>query len=200
MKAVMAEAPASLLAERRRTGAHQWDEVWDGVLHMPAMPNREHQTVEFQLHSWLDRFWARPFGNRVFQQINLTTPGGWPDQNYRVPDLLLLTPDRFGIDKNEYFEGAPKVVVEIRSPHDESYEKLGFYAELGVPEVWIVERDGRFPEIFELRSADYQLLEADELGWLSSSATCIQLRHEATTRQLAIRLTADHSSLRLLPQ
>ena len=27
---------------------------------------------------------------------------------HRIPDLALLTPDRFHIDRNEYFEGAPK--------------------------------------------------------------------------------------------
>jgi Uma2 family endonuclease len=57
-------------------------------------------------------------------------PGGWPD-NHRIPDLVLLTPARFAIDRNEYFEGAPDVVVEIRSPGDESYEKRDFYAALG---------------------------------------------------------------------
>jgi len=46
MKVVMAQAPESLLDQRRRTGADRWDEIWDGVLHMPPMPNREHQDLE----------------------------------------------------------------------------------------------------------------------------------------------------------
>ena len=55
-------------------------------------------------------------------------------KNYRIPDLVLLTPDRFHIDKCDYMAGAPLVCVEIFSPDDESYEKLPFYASLGVPD------------------------------------------------------------------
>jgi hypothetical protein len=46
MKAVMSEVPADLLAWRKRTGADRWDEMWEGVLHMPPMPNLEHQELE----------------------------------------------------------------------------------------------------------------------------------------------------------
>ncbi len=34
MKAVMASVPEHILEWRRRTGADQWDEMWEGVLHM----------------------------------------------------------------------------------------------------------------------------------------------------------------------
>jgi hypothetical protein len=57
--------------------------------------------------------------------INLALLESWP-HNYRIPDLVLLTPDRFHIDRDEYFEGAPTAVIEIRSPGDESIEKLPF--------------------------------------------------------------------------
>jgi hypothetical protein len=45
MKAVMSEALPDVLDWRRRTGADCWDEMWDGVLHMPPMPNRIHQDM-----------------------------------------------------------------------------------------------------------------------------------------------------------
>lgn len=61
---------------------------------------------------------ARPHGAKVYHQINLCPPGGWPD-NYRIPDLVLLTPARFSIDRNAYFEGASDAVVEICSPGGE---------------------------------------------------------------------------------
>ena len=35
MKALMAEVPSDLVETRRRIGADRWDEIWDGVLHMP---------------------------------------------------------------------------------------------------------------------------------------------------------------------
>ena len=110
MRAVMFEVPPDILAWRKRTGADRWDEMWEGVLHMAPAPNREHQDLTGAMETYLRLRWARPRGNRVYHEINLAAPGGWTN-NYRIPDLVLLTPERFGIDRNEYFEGAPDVVV-----------------------------------------------------------------------------------------
>jgi len=198
MKAVMPEVPAYILQRRKQTGADMWDEMWEGVLHMPPVPNREHQDFQGEMEMWLRIFWARPGGNRVYHEINLASVGGWPD-NYRIPDLLLLTPDRFAIDRNEYFEGPPTVVVEIRSPGDESYEKLPFYAKLGVPEVWIIDRDTKVPEIYLLTAGDYQRQPAGADGWLQSAATKIRMRSEGGAK-LAMQMADDQSTRRLLPE
>ena len=45
MRAVVPEIEPGILDWRRRTGADRWDEMWDGVLHMPPMPNRSHQEL-----------------------------------------------------------------------------------------------------------------------------------------------------------
>src|SRR5437762_2716554 len=94
MRAVMPEVESAILAWRRRTGADRWDEMWEGVLHMPPMPNRSHQDLELALGAWLRNHWAIPRGNRVYPPINLALPGRWPE-DYRIPDLVLLTPERF---------------------------------------------------------------------------------------------------------
>jgi Uma2 family endonuclease len=193
MKAVMSEVPPDILAWRKRTGADRWDEMWEGVLHMPPMPNREHQDLEGAMETYLRVHWAR-----VYHQINLASPGGWPN-NYRIPDLLLLSPERFGIDHNEYFEGAPDVVVEIRSPGDESYDKLAFYAELGVPEVWIVNRDSKEPEIYVLQDRHYARQAADADGWILSMITGIELG-AGRPGKLAMRLAGDESTHAELPE
>jgi Uma2 family endonuclease len=199
MKAVIAQVPADLLESRRRTGTDRWDEIWEGVLHMPPMPNRDHQDLEWQLETWLRTHWAQPQGNRVYHQINLAAPGGWPDKNYRIPDLVLLTPDRFHIDRNEYFEGAPSVAVEIRSPGDEAYEKLPFYADLGVPEVWMIDRDTRVPEVHELAADGYQKLPPTSEGWIESRATGIELK-AVDNRKIALRMDGDAATRRDLPK
>jgi len=199
MKAVIANVSDNLLQERRRTGADRWDEIWNGVLHMPPAPNREHQRLEFQLESWLYNHWAQPQGNEVYHQINLASHGGWPNRDYRVPDLVLLTPDRSHIDHNEYFEGAPLVVIELRSPDDESYEKLKFYARLGVPEVWIIDRDTRAPELYALAGSDYTEQTPDAAGLLRSAATGITLQGLATN-QIALWLTDDESTRGVIPE
>src|SRR5581483_1474566 len=165
IKAVVLDVPASLLEERKRNGAAQWDERWEGVLHMAAVPNREHQDLEYCLEAYLRAHWAKSCKGRVYHQINLAPINGWPD-DYRIPDLLLLTPDRFEIDHNEYFEGAPTLVVEIHSPGDESSEKLPFYQKLGVPEVWIIDRDTKEPEIHVLKRGRYRVQAPGRNGWV----------------------------------
>lgn len=198
MKAVMPVVPEHFLERRRKFGADQWDEVWKGVLHMPPAPNRRHQDLEGQLEFWLRWNWAAPLGNRVYHQINLTPLGGWP-HDYRIPDLVLLTPDRFDIDHDLYFEGAPTVVVEIHSPGDEAYDKLEFYAELEVPEVWIIHRDTRHIDLYRLANGDYVLATADKAGWLSSTATGIMLK--STNDQLfAIMLSGQPETMSNLPE
>ena len=198
MKGVMSAVPQYVLEWRARTGAEMWDEMWEGVLHMPPVPNRTHQDMQGELYSWLLLHWAHPRGNKVHPPINLASVGGWP-HDYRIPDLVLLTPDRFGIDHNEYFEGPPTVVVEIRSPGDETKEKMPFYAALGVPEVWVIDRDTKAPELYVLRGSQYQQQAPDEDGWVQSSATGVRLRGEPNGK-LALQLADDPSTKRLLPE
>jgi len=198
MKAVMWTVPPDLLAWRKTTGAEQWDEMWDGVLHINPSPNRLQQDIEHVLEAHLRAHWAPRVQGKVYHQINLARPGGWP-KDYRIPDLVLLTPERFGIDRNEYFEGPPLVVVEIRSPEDETYDKMPFYAALGVPEVWVIDRDTREPELHVLRSGKYVKVAASRDGWLRSVATSVEMRQSETGR-LAIRIAGDPASERLIPE
>jgi len=196
MRAVMSDVPQHILDQRARTGADRWDEMWEGELHMPPMPNREHQDLAKFLLIWLETHWAAPNGNRVHQQINVASSGGWPN-DYRIPDIVLLTPDRFEIDRNEYFEGAPTVVIEIHSPGDETIEKMPFYAKLGVPEVWIIDRDTKVPEVHVLQEGDYQQQSPGRDGWLRSAATGVWLRAE-TERKLTIQLGEDEGTKQVL--
>lgn len=198
MKGVLCDVPQSLLDERRRTGADRWDEMWDGVLHMTPSPSREHQDFQDELRTWIRNHWARPFGNRAHRDINLCLPGGWPT-DYRIPDLMLLDPPRFEIDKNSYFEGASLVVIEVHSPGDETYEKLEFYAQLGVPEVWVIQRDTRKPELYELHEEGYVQITTDAAGWHNSRATGIRMK-QRRPRKLLIQFAKDEDTEEVLPE
>lgn len=196
MKAVMPSLLPDIQAIRKQTGADRWDEMWEGVLHMPPMPNRDHQDLEGSLESYLRFYWAPTCQGKVYHQINLAAIGGWPN-NYRIPDLVLLLPQRFAIDRNEYFEGAPDVVVEIHSPGDESYEKMPFYRELGVPEVWVIHRDTREPGIHVLKRNRYKKQPAAAQGWIRSPNMGIELA--GVKGKLAVRLAGDESTRQDLP-
>jgi len=197
MKGVMASVPEHILEWRRRTGADRYDEMWEGVLHMAPVPNRDHQDLAFLLAMWLRLNWAQPNGCRVHLEINIAEEGAWPD-NYRIPDLVLLTPERFDIDRNEYFDGGPDAVVEIHSPDDEAYEKLEFYAKVGVREVWIIDRDTKRPEIFELVGDEYHRREVGAAGWLKSEVAGAELRM-AAEGELEIRIFNREETRSQLP-
>lgn len=198
MKGVMPEVPQFILEWRRRTGATRWDEMWEGVLHMPLGPTVAHQDLVAALTIWLRLHWSKSKGNRAYHQVNLASVGGWPN-NYRIPDLVLLTPDRFSIDHDDYFEGAPTAVIEIRSPEDETMEKLPFYAQLAVPEVWMIDRNTKVPEVYFLRGGEYEPQPLGPDGWLSSAATGVQLR-SAGNEKIAVRLADDPKTEQLLPE
>ena len=197
MCAVMAEVPADFLQQRRHRGADIWDEMWEGVLHMPPAPNIEHQDFEYQLETWLRAHWADVLGRHVDHGVNLAPVGGWPN-NYRIPDLILLAADCMAKDCGEWLEGPPTVVIEIHSPGDEAREKLPFYANLGVPEVWIIDRDSRAVEIHALRDGGQEPIAPAPDGWLHSAATGIRLQQQSG--KLAIEMAGDPTSLRFLPE
>jgi hypothetical protein len=198
MKAVISDITPQVVERRKQIGIDIWDEMWEGVLHMPPSPNLIHQEFQAELLIWLKRFWAKPYGNKVHLQINVASIGGWPN-NYRIPDLVLLTPDCFDINRIDYLEGAPSVVVEIRSPGDETMEKLPFYAQIGVPEVWVVDRDTKQPKLFCLYSGQYREESAKQDGWLHSAATGVRFRHEPPNK-ITIQLGEDQSTVRVLPE
>ena len=94
--------------------------------------------------------------------------------------------------------GAPLVCVEIYSPGDESYDKLDFYAGLGVPEVWIIHRDSKRTEIHRLTLGQYMLVEPDSDGWVCSSCIPAAFKPDSYGK-LLVRMTSDPQSLAALP-
>lgn len=173
----------------------------NGVLHIPPVQTTTQQSLQMELVLFLKNQWAKPRGCEAHHGVNLTTPedeAHWT-LNYRIPDIVLLTPDRLSIDKNEYMAGAPPVVVEIKSPGDETYDKFPFYAGLGVPEVWAFDRDTRVPELYALGpGSQYQPLSAGPDGWLRSPATGVEFRHSAPNK-VAVRIGGNLASAEELP-
>jgi Uma2 family endonuclease len=201
MRAVIVDMPKHWLAERKNSDAAQWDEMWNGVLHMPPMPNGMHQDFAGDLRDFLKWEWAKPSGGLVRHEVNLTTPedeAHWT-LNYRIPDLVLLDRGRLHIDKNEYMAGAPLVVVEIKSPGDETYDKFPFYAGLGIPEVWVFDRDTRAPEVHLLDSERaYQPQSPGPDGWARSPATGVEFR-QTQTGKVWLRIAGDDATAEELP-
>lgn len=196
MKGVMLDVPEFVLEWRRKTGADRFDEVWNGVLHMVPAANIGHQQFERALLVWLSLNWMHS-GREVLHQVNVSADDDWVN-NFRVPDIVLLLPEETGFLRENFVQGAPSVVIEIRSPDDETYEKFPFYAALGAKEIWVIDRDTRMPELFRLAGDTYEQETDSGKEWLSSKAVGIELRQESDGR-LGIRLAGDDASYARLP-
>lgn len=128
---VIGPRPAELeaLIERRRAlGQDLYDEVWNGEYHMAPAPHPFHGFLDGELTELL-RSAARGRGLVFLGPFNL----GAPD-DYRVPDA--------GLHRElptTTFVPTAALVVEIVSPGDETWDKLGFYAERGVGELLIAD-------------------------------------------------------------
>ena len=197
IRAVMPVVPPEILAWRRESGADQWDEMWEEVLHMAPAPNLELQDLEGELATWLRMHWAWPGGGKVTQQANLAASPNWR-RNYRIPDIVLLSPQRLSARKAEYIEGPPDVVIEIHSPGDESRAKLAFYAALGVPEAWIIDRDTKHAEILLLAATGYMPQSPGADNWTRSPATGVELR--VMSGKLIVRLNGTAATEVALPR
>lgn len=130
---VMVNAPDSLLDERRRLGLDHSDEMWDGVIHLVPPAGSQHGERQLQLGALLLEM-LRSTGAKGATGIGVFRLGR--DDDYRVPDLAFGQPEVFS---DRGIEGAATLVVEIRSPSDESWQKVDFYAEVGVQQVLIVD-------------------------------------------------------------
>ena len=161
VRVVFLEAPEQLLAERRRLGLDKRDEMWEGELHMVPPPSFGHQEREAALAALLLPV-ARARGLRLATEPGLYgVDGGW-----RVPELALAAP---GHVTQRGVEGGAALVVEIRSPGDETDAKVPFYARFGVEELLIVERDTAAVELLRLAAGTLEAVPADKQGRLTCS-------------------------------
>jgi len=187
--------PEWILEHRRLTGSDQWDEMWEGVLHMAPDPTVPHQDLQGGMYIFLHHHLKGRF--LVHERINLSppgTPGGWT-KDYRTPDINVISRERqAAINRNSHFEGPPEVVIEVKSPGDESEEKIPFYAGLGVTEAWIVDRDTREPRVLALdRSGASRERPAGPGGWVRSEVTGIEMR--AREGKLEMRAGGDDAAI-----
>jgi Uma2 family endonuclease len=140
MSAVPFPVTERQIDDRRRLGIDKRDECWAGEWHLVNPPKRWQTRLGFDLAHVLgplaEARGLEPVGEGgIFGAAN----------DWRVPDQVYARPED-GIDEGHV---SAELVVEIRSPGDDSYRKLGFYAARGVGEVLILHEDRRV-ELFRL--------------------------------------------------
>jgi Uma2 family endonuclease len=150
---------ATWLDRRRATGADKHDEVWDGEYHMPPAPNAAHGRVDSQLAILL-----HPFAERAGLVATTIFNLGTNKDNFRVPDGGYHRQPPVG----DWIPTAA-LVVEVVSPHDETWDKLDFYAAHGVEEILIADPAERSITWLELREGEYARVERSRLLGVTAS-------------------------------
>jgi Uma2 family endonuclease len=164
-RAVWLDVPPDVLENRHKSGLDRLDEVWQGVLHMVPPPAFEHATIEGELAHALKHLLEELGLAKVRQNVGVR-PAGSGTMNFRVPDISVLSPKRKELVYEGWINGGPELVVEIRSPNDETYEKMPFYAALEIDELLVIDRDSRRLELYRLAGKQYVAVSSNADGWL----------------------------------
>lgn len=139
---ILGERPPALdayLEERRRNGLDTHDEVWNGEYHMAPAAHPRHGFVQMELLAAL-RDHARRCGLVATAEINV----GTSEKDYRVPDGAVL--DELPPDT---FVPTALIVVEVLSPHDETFEKFAFYHARDVREIIVADPEARVVDVYQ---------------------------------------------------
>ena len=139
-----------LIRRRRAWGADRYDEVWDGVYVMNAMPNNEHQDLVSRLTYICQHVIVDPGLGKVQAGCNVSDRATQWRRNYRVPDVAVFLNDTSAVNKRSHWYGGPDLAIEIVSPHDRSRDKLEFYARVGTHELLIIDRAPWSLELYRL--------------------------------------------------
>lgn len=142
-----------LKAERERTGADRYDEVWEGVYMMAALPNDNHQDLVGGFTAVLRAVIQASGLGLVRPGVNVSDRDeDWKD-NYRCPDVVTFLNGTKAVNRDTHWVGGPDFLIEILSAQDPAREKFEFYAKVGVKEVLIVDRDPWALELYRPNAA-----------------------------------------------
>ena len=181
-----------LIRRRREAGTDRYDEVWEGLYVMCAMPSLEHQRLVAEFTTVLTEAVMRPGRGVVYPGANVTDrEEDWED-NYRCPDVVVVLRESAERcrDVESALLGGPDFLIAVRSPGDKTLDKLEFYSSIGVRELLVVDRDSKAMTLFRL--ADSRLCEAamaDE--WLISDTVRMAFRTRPD-EMIEIRTTDSH--------
>lgn len=183
--------------QRVLTGADRFDEVWEGTYMMAPMPNDEHQRLVSRLVYILEETIGVPGHGQVRAGVNVSDRSGTDDwrENYRVPDVAVFLATGRARNQGAYWLGGPDFVIEIVSPEDRTYDKLPFYAKVGVRELLIVNPGSKMLELYSLQGDALQRSGASTsgaAGVLASQALPFQFEiSPARFFQVQVRRTTD---------
>jgi Uma2 family endonuclease len=178
-----ADQADALIRERKRRGADRYDEVWDGIYVIPAPPTLRQQELVSELNGIFNELVRRPQLGEVYPGVNVSDRASDWEENYRVPDVVVILKNSRAIRHSAHVQGGPDFLVEIESPGDDSEEKVPFYAQLGVRELLLIHRDKRTLRLLRLQGEELVLVAASSLeGKRCLVSTVLPLAFRRTTQ------------------
>jgi Uma2 family endonuclease len=143
-------------------------EFSDGYVEVLPMPTDKHQSILGYLFLLLHACAERIGGKVLVAALRVRLRTG----KYREPDIVFLLSANDPRRHNEYWEGAD-LVVEIVSPDDPDRDiviKRQEYAEIGIPEYWIVNPEDETITVLRLAHDVYIEYRAFRRGEMATSA------------------------------
>lgn len=149
---------------RDGSDASRRDEVWEGVLVVPAVPNNQHQAIVMRLSAAFSAAIDWNAGDQALPGANVSDRDiGWK-QNYRCPDVVVYLSTNPAKDSNTHWVGGPDLAVEITSPGEDPRLKFDFYAKVNTRELLIVDRDPWAVELYQLQGGKLVLVGTSDLA------------------------------------
>ncbi|MDE0198582.1 MAG: Uma2 family endonuclease [Caldilineaceae bacterium] len=147
--------PKLTYKDYRKTSDDERFELLDGALLKPPTPNTAHQSVQAELGWRMARFIREGgLGHLFFAPTDVVLSR----TDVVQPDLLFISSERVDIITPANIQGAPDLIVEIRSDstaeRDESFKRQ-LYADCGVEEYWLVDPEAATISVLLLRENAY---------------------------------------------
>ena len=142
----------------------RFEEVWEGVVVMPPMPNNEHQDIQFKLLLPIAAAVEEPGIGCITAGVNISDREDQWEHNYRGPDVVVYLNTNPAVNHGTHWQGGPDFLAEIISPGEKPYAKFDFYAKVNTREVLIVKRDPWVIELHQLMDGQLKLVGQSDLA------------------------------------
>jgi Uma2 family endonuclease len=163
----------ALIAERASLGHDKRDEMWEGHYVMSPVGSRRHSSLQVRTTQALLRL-LEGSGLEALFEINIGVR-----RDFRIPDATVLAASSIPPEE-EIFIPTAVLVVEVLSPRDDAYRKLGFYYRHDVQEVLLVDPAAAEVRILVRGEHEFELAgRSAVLGVSAEQLTAMIIRSEA---------------------
>ncbi|HRC84853.1 MAG TPA: Uma2 family endonuclease, partial [Thermoanaerobaculia bacterium] len=195
MPALLEELPLAATAElgpfRRRDYLALPDEprceLLYGSLYVSPSPSSLHQVVVTLLWDALNRTTESSRGLALVAPLDVALS----DHSVVQPDVIYVSRERRSI-VGERIEGAPDLLVEVRSPgtaRRDRVQKLKLYAESGVAEYWIVDPEEKEIDFLVNEAGRFVVVIPDGEVYRSAVLAGVELDIPAFWNRVALKLS-----------